>query len=212
MLLAALAAGGCMSLGSVGNEPGRLLEYGVTLAARPVAGAPVAWQLVVEEPAAPTALATARIMLVPENRTYGVYADARWIERVPRLVQGLIVQGFEDSGRIAGVGRTSSGVRGDYALLAELRAFQAEQAGGRTDVVISLSAKFVRHASNDVLAARVFERRVEAGGRDVAATVEAFERALNELVPEIVAWGLATGEANWHAASTAPAASPAPAR
>lgn len=197
-LLAALLLpllGGCFSLTGPRSE---LSIYGVALDAAPAAGPAVTWQLVVDEPVASDPVRGARIVLKPGSGAYGVIQGARWTDRAPELVQALLVQGFEDSRRIVGVGRTSSSVRGDFALLVELRDFQAEYDAADGDAVaVSLSVKLVRYASNDVLAARVFQRRVGLEARGVDGIVAGFDAALEALVPEVVDWTLSTGEANW---------------
>lgn len=198
--LAMLSLGlcGCLSLTGERTE---LSIYGVTLAAPESPGSPVVWQLVVDEPVADDPIAGARIVLKPASGAFGVLKGARWSDRAPEFLQALLVQGFEDSGRIVGVGRTSSSVRGDYALLAELRDFQAEYDAADGDAVaVTLSLKLVHYARNEVLAARVFRTRVILDERSVGAIVAGFEAALNTLVPQIVDWTLSSGEANWSGA------------
>jgi cholesterol transport system auxiliary component len=195
LALLTLGLGGCLSLTGQRTE---LSIYEVTLAAPATPGSPVVWQLVVDEPVADDPIAGARIVLKPASGAFGVLKGARWGNRAPEFLQALLVQGFEDSGRIVGVGRTSSSVRGDYALLAELRDFQAEYDAADGDAVaVTLSLKLVHYARNEVLAARVFRARVALDARSVGAIVAGFEQALNTLVPQIVDWTLTSGEANW---------------
>lgn len=196
-----LALAGCNLLGTQRTE----LSYrGITLHAEPVAGTTVSWQLLVDEPEAPDQLAGPRIVYAPGDGSYGVYAGVRWTDRGPELVQSLLVQAFEDSGRIVGVGRTSSSVAGDFVLLSDLRAFQAEIAAGTPRVRIELSARLLRSSSNKAVAAQVFAREVPLPGRDVESAIGGFNTALDAMVPEVVAWALTSGEANW-AASQPPA-------
>jgi cholesterol transport system auxiliary component len=201
LLAALLALSGCNLLGLQHSE----LNYrGIELRAEPASGAAVTWQLLVDEPDAPDQLSGPRIVYAPGDGSYGVYAGVRWTDRAPVLLQSLLVRGFEDSRRIVGVGRTSSSVAGDFVLLSDLRAFQAEIVGGEPRLRIELSARLLRASSNHAVAARVFAREVPLPGRDVESAIAGFEEALNALVPEIVAWTLSAGEANW-ASSQPPA-------
>jgi cholesterol transport system auxiliary component len=112
------------------------------------------------------------------------------------VVQDLLLRGFEDSGRIIGVGRGSAGLRGDFSLLVELRRFEADYTGDRA-VSVAIAVRLARYASNQALATRVFEATVPIDGKGNDAVVAAFDAAMSTLVPELVDWTLVTGEANW---------------
>ena len=189
-VLALLLLAGCNVLGSGSSE---LAAFGLDVRVPRAGDAPAAWQIVVDEPAATGTLASPRITRHGADGEYGVFAGARWVDRAPLLVQDALVRAFEDSGRVAGVGRPSSSVRGDYALITVLRRFQGE---GDDEVAITLSAQLVRYASNEVLAARVFDASVAVDGSGMAAVVAAFDRAFAELAPQIVAWSVETGNAD----------------
>jgi cholesterol transport system auxiliary component len=195
VLCAALAA--CTPFSSGKSE---LEVYGLSLSAPAQTGAAVTWQLLIDEPVADDTHSSARIVLRPTQGAYGVYAGARWTNRVPEMVQALLVQGFEDSGRILGVGRTSDNVRGDFALISELREFgvQLDAAGGAQARAV-LSAKLVRYTTSEVIAARVFDVREDTAARDVASAAAAMQTAVNQLVPQVVDWAFEVGEANWQA-------------
>ena len=201
LLAIVLALSGCNLLGLQRSE----LNYrGIELRAAPASGAAVTWQLLVDEPDAPDQLSGPRIVYAPGDGSYGVYAGVRWTERAPVLLQSLLVRGFEDSGRIVGVGRTSSSLAGDFVLLSDLRAFQAEIVDGEPRVRVVLSARLLRASSNHAVATRLFAREVPLPGRDVESAIAGFTDTLSTLVPELVDWALTAGEANW-ASSQPPA-------
>jgi cholesterol transport system auxiliary component len=171
--------------------------YGIKLDERAAAGLPVTWQLAIEEPVATDPMAGSRIVLVPDDRAYGVFKDARWTDRGPRLIQTLLVQAFEDSGRITGVGRSPASIRPDFALVSDLRAFQAEYSvDGASEVVVVLSARLLRYTTNQAVSARVFTARAPIEGKGVATAVASFEKALNELIPQVVDWTFEVGNAD----------------
>lgn len=189
----AFALAGCNLFGS---KKADFAIYGIDLTARPMAGEPVTWQLVVDEPVAADPVSSTRIVLKPGDRAYGVYKGARWTDRAPEVVQALMLEAFEGSGRIVGVGRSSSSVRGDFALMTELRSFEARYDNGGAAAHVEISAKLVHAARNEVVAAKVFEAEAPASGRDVASVVPAFEVALNEAVAALVAWTFEAGNAH----------------
>ncbi len=191
----------CLSLG-VKKE---FAVYGLTLDAPVQEGPVVKWQLLIDLPTAPDPVSTQRIVLKPGDSAFGVFENARWTDRGPELFQALLLQGFERSKRIIGVGRLSSSVGGDLALTGELRSFEAiYPPTGEVQAHIVYSAKLIHYPTSRVLAARVFEQRIRSSGRDLPAVVEAFDRGVEVLIPEVVDWALVTGEANWQAAYPRP--------
>jgi len=91
----------------------------------------VDWQLTVEIPLADAGINTSRIAARKSVVSIDYYQGANWIDTAPRMVQTLLVESFENSSQIIGVGRQSSTLRADYTLLLELREFQAEYKNGR---------------------------------------------------------------------------------
>lgn len=168
------------------------------------ATATVSWQLLVESPRASDALDSTRIAVMPAPGVLEVFPAARWRDPAPRMLRSLIVQAFDDSGRIVGVSGSTSGLSADYALAIELRDFQAEVDGGTVSAVIRLHAKLFDPRANRIVATRQFNVSAPAAGNDVAAAVNAFEQALDELLPQLVDWTLQTGtQAQQRAASSA---------
>jgi len=151
----------------------------------------VDWQLAVSRPVAENMLSGTRIAVRERGAELQVLAGARWSDSVPELLQALVVRAFEDSGRILGVARQATALAADYTLAIELRAFEAEYGeDGAPTVHVAFNAKLIGNA-NRVLAARSFSARVEAGGRQAAAVVQAFEAGLEQTLAELVAWTLA---------------------
>ena len=70
----------------------------------------VAWQLVIEEPLAAGGLNSSSIAFRPTPLELKYFKDVRWTERVPRMVQTLLVESFENSGTIVAVGRQAIGL------------------------------------------------------------------------------------------------------
>ncbi len=174
--------------------------YRLELANGAARGDPVTWQLSIEPPVAPGPLAGAQIAVLDTDRAYSLLRGARWSERAPDLVQSALLRCFEDSGRIRGVVRSTSGVRADYHLLVELRAFEADYSRGEPPAAtLVLQATLVRAAGMDVVGARLFTEREPAAGGDVAAIVAAFDRAAGRAIPGVRDWVLQTGQADFQA-------------
>lgn len=186
---------GCGALGPAKSE--EYATFGLSVPSGGAAsGAAVDWQLRVELPEAATPLEGNKIARRDADGGYGVFKGARWSEHTPELVQSAIVRAFEDSGRIRGVGRADSPVRGDYTLVSELRDFEADYSGGAGPTVrFVLSAKLLDGHTNDVVAARVFSESEAAHGRDLNAVIAAFNTCAGRLVPALRDWVLEAGKA-----------------
>ena len=154
------------------------------------------WALVVAKPLASDALDSVRIAVRVQPNTLQIYQGAVWSDRAPDLVQSALVQAFEDSGKLAAVGRPSSGIQGDVFLMLELRHFEAvyDRPKQAPKVVIELQAKLLGGPGSKVLATRTFHTEVAASSEKVPAVVAAFESALSQSLADVVGWTLASGQ------------------
>lgn len=154
------------------------------------------WQLVVEEPYAAGGLDTQRIAIYTNPYEVKYYAEARWAERAPRMVQTLLVESFENTGKIVSVGRQSVGLRSDFNLKSELREFQAELKDGKTvpDVYVALQSKLIAQPRQQIIASATFERRETAKNASTLGVVEAFDEALGKVLRDTVQWVMTTAK------------------
>lgn len=190
--LAALA--GCTGLLSVKSQP--FTTYAPAYHAPPEAekGLPVDWQLVVETPLSSDILNTTRIVVMPQPGVIEVYPNSRWSDPAPTLLRNLVVQGFEQSGRIVGVGSATSGITGDFALAIDLRAFQSEVRQGTPHAVVQFQARLLDYRNSRVVASRHFAADAPFPSADTTAAFNAFESVVGTAVSELVAWTLKEGE------------------
>jgi cholesterol transport system auxiliary component len=189
-----LGVGGCVDLPGTGPAPDL---YNLTPKSTYPQGLPqVNWQLVVEEPLAAGGLDTARIALRPSLTELKYFAQSRWVERAPRMIQTLLVESFENTGKIVAVGRQAIGLRSDYNLKSELREFQAEYTPGRDApmVRVRLNAKIIKQPRLAIIASRNFERVVQASDNSMEHIVLAFDTALGKVLRETVIWTLTTAK------------------
>jgi cholesterol transport system auxiliary component len=156
----------------------------------------VDWQLVVEEPLAAGGLDVTRIALRYKPTELNYFAGSAWVDRAPRMVQTLLVESFENSGKIVAVGRQAIGLRSDFNLKSELREFQAEYLSPETAprVRIRLNAKIVTQPRRDIIASENFEAVAQAKGTAMADIVLAFDEALDRVLRHTVEWTLGTAE------------------
>ncbi len=155
----------------------------------------VSWQLVLELPLANAGLSTTRIALYRDPTNLEYYARASWTDRAPNMVLTLMIESFENSGKIIAVGRESIGLRSDFVLKTELREFQAEYYGGDLPTAhVAINAKLVQSATRTIVGSRNFESRFEARADSREAIIAAFDEALGKTLKRLVEWTLRTGE------------------
>jgi len=153
------------------------------------------WQLLVDVPAAPADIDKDRIALSRTPYTIDYFANAAWPDRAPAMVQQLLVESFEATGKIAAISRESVALRADYILRPELRQFKAvyEQPDAPPTVAVRLNARLVKMPERAIIAQIGAERRVRAAQNTMAAIVQAFDEALGSAMKPIVEWTLRTG-------------------
>ena len=155
----------------------------------------VSWQLAVARPSTSKLLDSSHIVVSPTPETLQVYRAASWTDSVPELLQSIVAQAFEDSGKITAVARQATAVRADFLLLLDIRHFEAVYANPKSppNTLIEVSAKLV-DSNGHVVAARTFSQTTAASGIAVPAVTEAFNSGLIGLTRELVGWTLNAGQ------------------
>ncbi|MGA7279433.1 MAG: ABC-type transport auxiliary lipoprotein family protein [Desulfocapsaceae bacterium] len=150
-------------------------------------------QLIIEEPVAAGGLDTSRIALRPHATQLQFYADARWTERAPKMVQTLLVESFENTNKIISVGRQSIGLRSDFTLKTELREFQVEQSpdSENMNVRVRINAKLVQQPTRVIIGSQSFEyARETPSDSTMDEIVVAFDIATGKVIKRLVEWTL----------------------
>lgn len=154
--------------------------------------AAVGWQLGIETPTAPAGLSSARIAVTREPLTLEYYAGAQWVDDAPSMVQRLLIESFENSGRIVGVGRLAVALRSDYVLQPELREFQAEYVpdSKAPRVRVRVNVKLIKMPERRIVASETFERIMQAPDNRMPEIVKTFDQALGKVMRDLVVWTL----------------------
>ncbi|MEM0948030.1 MAG: ABC-type transport auxiliary lipoprotein family protein [Pseudomonadota bacterium] len=196
-MLAALLLPGCAGLASLNSAATPSELYILTPKSTFSTGLPyVPQQIVVEEPTATAAVATDRISVHPSPLRVQSFPGVRWVDRAPVIVQSLLIQSFENSGRVSAVGATSVGLREDYTVVPELREFQAEvpviESSGSPplSVRVRINIKILDSLDERIIASRSFEDIEVAASDDMDDVAEAFDEALGDVMRDIVEWSV----------------------
>lgn len=186
--------GGCSLLGS--NEKTAVTLYSPAVQVKADPSWPQAsWQLVLAKPSAARLVDSPRINVRPTPSQLEIYKGASWAQPATDMIEDTLLRGFEDSGRIHGVARSSAGIRADYKLVTDVRRFESDYQGQATPtVVIEVNAKLIHATDQRVVADRTFRQAQPVGSTDVPAVASAFERGLQQLAHEVVGWTLTSGQ------------------
>jgi len=188
-LVLLLPLGAC-ALASVASEPPPQL-FTLT-AAHPVPVGEAAGQgarIVVDEFSAPAVIDTTRIVQQASANELKYYADARWADRAPRMVETLLVETLENSGRFASVATRAADLRGDYELVGDIRQFAVDASSQSGPAVkVELYARLVRDDERTIVAVKSFSSTVPVVGSGIAAIVMAYDAALRQTLDGIAIW------------------------
>lgn len=185
----ALPLGGCPSLTSPPPDLHVLTPKTTWDDGLPTVGA----QLLVAVPEGPLSLDTQRIALSRSRTTVDYFATAAWPDRAPVMIQGLLIESFENVGKIRGVGRDNAGLRADYILQTDLRSFEARYFSGTDQpplVFVRMEAKLVKMPEREIVASLSEVQQAPAEHNDMVSIVGAFNDALGSTMKRIVQWSL----------------------
>jgi cholesterol transport system auxiliary component len=189
MALVALLPAGCGGL--LTDAPKRQLYRVNPTLAFPAALPHVAAQLLVATPTAPAGLDTRRIALARSPVSLDYFADAEWSDRVPFLVQTILVEGFEKSAAIPAVG-PDTGLHADFVLDTAIGDFTAiyDSPNGLPRIAVRLDATLVRMPERRIVGHHSVRREQPAAANALPEIVQGFERALGSAVEDVVTWTL----------------------
>lgn len=145
-------------------------------------------QILVPTPAALKALDSENIVIhdAPSSITY--LKGAQWGDRLTNLVQARLVQAFENSDAVGGVGRPGDGLAINYQVQADLRDFGINASSSPQTARIELAVRVLNDKTGEVRATRVFTSTAPVSGVGNKAYIRALDAGFNDVTRQIVAW------------------------
>lgn len=205
LVLALVSLGACTGLGTLrqASKPNDL--YLLTPKSTFSSSLPrVQKQIVVQEPTATAAVNTDQIAIQPTPLQVQYLPRARWVDRAPLIVQALLVESYENSGKVAAVGRSTVGLRADYVIVPDLREFQgfvvSDIEGTKTiRVEVRMNIKIIDEYEDKIIASSSFREVVASASDATPDLVRAFDEALGKTMRDAVEWSVR--RINTHAAN-----------
>jgi len=146
-------------------------------------------QILVPEPTAVRLLNSDQVVVRVSPSEVQYLANSRWGDRLPALVQSKLVEAFENSGRIGGVGKPGQGLAIDYQVVTDIRAFEVSS-GSQRVANVEISAKLLNDRNGTVRAQSVFRAAAPVSGSENRDFIEALDQAFAKVGSDIVAWTL----------------------
>jgi cholesterol transport system auxiliary component len=146
-------------------------------------------QILVPEPTAVKMLDSEQVVVRVSPSEVQYLSESRWGDRLPRLVQSKLVEAFENSGRLGGVGKPGQGLAIDFQIVTDIRAFEVTASGSRS-ANVEISAKILNDRNGTVGAQNVFKATSPVSGTENSDYIEALDRAFARVGAEIVDWSL----------------------
>ncbi|MBB3541942.1 MULTISPECIES: ABC-type transport auxiliary lipoprotein family protein [unclassified Rhizobium] len=145
-------------------------------------------QILVQQPTALKAIDSEQIVVRVAPSQIQYLSKAQWGDKLPRIVQAKLVEAYENSGKVGGVGVPGQGLAIDYQLVTDIRSFEIDTTSG-SRAVVEISAKILNDRNGTVRTQKVFRQVVPAGGSN-DGLVKGLDGAFSAVAAEIVAWTL----------------------
>jgi cholesterol transport system auxiliary component len=155
---------------------------------------PVKWSVVVDEPTAARQIDTSRIALMSGPFEVQYYADVEWTDSAPAMVQLLLVQSFQNTGRLPVVAPSRQTFATDFLLLSNLRKFQVENdVSGTPQATVVIEATLLRMPRRSPVATARFEKATRINSKSTETVTAAFDASLGDVMRRVVDWTIQQG-------------------
>jgi len=157
---------------------------------------PVKWSLVVDEPTAARQIDTSRIALMNGPFRVEYYADVEWTDNAPAMVQLLLIQSFQNTGRLPVLAPTRQTLATDFLLLSNLRSFQVENdTSGTPQATVALEVTLLRMPRRTPVSTARFGKATPVGSKSTETVTAAFDSSLGDVMRRVIDWTLQQGSA-----------------
>ncbi|THF52599.1 ABC-type transport auxiliary lipoprotein family protein [Allorhizobium terrae] len=148
-------------------------------------------QLLIANPTALKMLDSDMVVVRVSGTEVQYLAKSQWGDKLPLMVQSKLVEAFDSTGKLAGVGKPGQGLAIDYQLISDIRTFEIDTDGGRR-ANVSISVKLLNDRNGTVVSQKVFSATVPVRGDVNQAMINALSQAFGKVTSDIVTWTLAT--------------------
>ena len=185
----ALALSGCISL-LPKTKPSHLYRFGQPASGEAVTAASGQIGVFRANATFQREAAGDRILTIT-NGEVAYVAETRWVAPATILWDQAVLAAFDaDSGPVRLISRGEPGSAA-YILRLDVRNFEARYEGGAKvapTIVVRVRAAMTRGTDRAAIAERIFEKQVTAADNRVSAIVPAYDKAVAEVLKDVVSW------------------------
>ncbi|WP_374832856.1 ABC-type transport auxiliary lipoprotein family protein [Paenochrobactrum pullorum] len=145
-------------------------------------------QILVAAPAALKALDSQNIVVNPASGSIAYLSGAQWGDRLPNIIQSRLVQAYENTGLLGGVGRPGDGLAINYQILTDIREFGIRASTSPQTAVVELAVRVMDDKNGHIRSTKVFRNVVQVRGSGNNAYLAALDQAFEKTAAEIVSW------------------------
>jgi len=155
---------------------------------RPSTGRNARAFLLITLPTAQPGFETQRMAYLLRPYEIHYYGYNQWADTPARMLQGVMVKGFDQSGLWAAVLETPGTVRADYRLASEDLVLEQQFFSNPSRIRLSLRARLIDLKAQKIIDARHFEIFQPAPSDDPYGGVIAANQAAAQLIAEMIDW------------------------
>ena len=147
-------------------------------------------QILIPTPTALQALDSNQIVIRVSPSEIQYLGKSQWSDKLSKMVQSKLVEAFENTGKLGGVGVPGQGLAIDYQIVTDIRSFEISAVGGQKTATVEISEKILNDRTGTVKAQNVFRKVVSVSGGSNPDFVRALDAAFAGVTSELVDWTL----------------------
>lgn len=143
----------------------------------------------IDLPVSEASLDTQRIALTPSLYERDYLADGQWPDRLPKVVQEVLLESLSARWGSASVSRMGSAIQVKYMLQTEIQDFSVYNLNtGQPEVHLKVAFKIVNLRSRSVVGGEIFSTTEPACSNTMGGIVAALNKGLHCLLSEAMPW------------------------
>ena len=146
-------------------------------------------QVLIPQPTALSALDSNQILVRVGSSEIQYLSKSQWADKLPRMVQSKLVEAFENTHKLGGVGVPGQGLAIDDQVVTDIRAFEIDSAG-HSVATVEIAAKILNDKTGTIRAQSTFRKTVPVSGAANTDFVKALNVAFAGVASDIVDWTL----------------------
>lgn len=145
--------------------------------------------LAIDIPLSEASLNTSRIAITPSPFQRNYLADGEWPDRLPRILQEVLIESLSQRWGGVHVNRMAAGLEAKYLLRPEIQDFSVYHLGeGVPEVHLKITFKLINLRNRQAIAAHTFTEVISSSSPTMNGIVESFNKGLQCLLEKTAPW------------------------